>query len=35
MVKDPFHPTEAAARRFLSLRRDDLCRAIAAQMQAR
>ena len=34
-VKDPFHPTEAAARRFLGLRRTDLCRAIAAQLTAR
>ncbi len=31
-VKDPFHPTEAAARAFLALRRDDLCRAISRQM---
>ena len=31
-VKDPFHPTEAAARRFLTLRRDALCRAVAEQL---
>lgn len=31
-VKDPYHPTEAAARRFLKLRRGDLCKAIAAQL---
>jgi hypothetical protein len=31
-VKDPFHPTEAAARRFLALRQAALCRAIADQM---
>ena len=30
-VKDPYHPTEAAARRFLALRSNALCRAIAAQ----
>ncbi len=34
-VKDPYHPTEAAARRFLKLRRGDLCKAIAAQLAAR
>jgi hypothetical protein len=33
-VKDPFHPTEAAARRFLALRHAALCRAIADQMAA-
>jgi hypothetical protein len=31
-VKDPYHPTEAAARRFLSLRREALCKAVAAQL---
>jgi hypothetical protein len=31
-VKDPYHPTEAAARRFLSLRRDAICRAVAEQL---
>lgn len=31
-VNDPFHPTEAAARTFLSLRRDALCTAVAAQL---
>lgn len=33
-VTDPYHPTEAAARKFLSLRRDALCRAISAQLGA-
>jgi hypothetical protein len=33
-VKDGFHPTETAARRFLSLRRTALCRAIADQLAA-
>lgn len=33
MVKDPYHPTRAAAARFLALRRSALCRAIAAQMR--
>jgi hypothetical protein len=31
-VKDPYHPTEAAAHRFLALQRDALCRAIAVQL---
>ncbi|MCX7289200.1 MAG: SGNH/GDSL hydrolase family protein [Rhodobacterales bacterium] len=31
-VKDPFHPTEAAARRFLALQRPALCAAIRAQL---
>ncbi len=31
-VKDPFHPTEAAAHRFLKLRRGALCTAIAKQL---
>ena len=31
-VKDPYHPTEAAARQFLALRRGELCRAITKQM---
>ena len=31
-VKDPFHPTEAAARRFLRLQRGALCKAIAKQL---
>ncbi len=31
-VKDPFHPTEAAARRFLKLQRAALCKAIATQL---
>ena len=31
-VKDPYHPTEAAARQFLALRRGELCRAITEQM---
>lgn len=31
-VKDPFHPTGAAAERFLSLRQPALCAAIAGQM---
>ena len=34
-VKDPYHPTEAAARRFLALRKAALCKAIAAQLAAR
>lgn len=33
MVKDAFHPTEAAARRFLRLQKTALCRAIAAQLR--
>ena len=31
-VKDPFHPTEAAARRFLALRKAALCDAIWKQL---
>lgn len=31
-VKDPFHPTEAAARKFLALQRDALCRAIETEL---
>jgi hypothetical protein len=31
-VKDPYHPTEAAARRFLALQRDALCAAVTAQL---
>jgi hypothetical protein len=31
-VKDPYHPTEAAARRFLKLQRSALCKAIATQL---
>ncbi len=31
-VKDPFHPTEAAARRFLGLRKAALCDAISKQL---
>jgi hypothetical protein len=31
-VRDPFHPTETGARRFLSLRRDALCQAIDTQL---
>jgi hypothetical protein len=31
-VKDPYHPTEAAAHRFLALERAALCRAMAAQL---
>ncbi|MBA3909361.1 MAG: SGNH/GDSL hydrolase family protein [Rhodobacter sp.] len=31
-VKDPFHPTEPAARRFLKLQRTALCRAITTQL---
>lgn len=31
-VKDPFHPTEAAAQRFLKLQRGALCKAIATQL---
>lgn len=31
-VKDPFHPTESAARRFLKLQRTALCQAIATQL---
>jgi hypothetical protein len=31
-VKDPYHPTEAAARKFMALQRDALCKAVAAQL---
>jgi hypothetical protein len=31
-VKDANHPTEAAARRFMALRRDAICRAVADQL---
>jgi hypothetical protein len=31
-VKDPHHPTEAAARKFMALQRNALCTAIAAQL---
>ena len=31
-VKDPFHPTEAAARKFLGLQKGALCRAITRQL---
>ncbi len=31
-VKDPFHPTEAAARRFLALRKDAVCAAISTAL---
>jgi hypothetical protein len=31
-VKDPYHPTEAGARRFLKLQRPALCRAISKQL---
>ncbi|THD84663.1 SGNH/GDSL hydrolase family protein [Aliigemmobacter aestuarii] len=31
-VKDPFHPTEAGARRFLKLQRGALCAAIRAEL---
>ena len=31
-VKDPFHPTEVAARKFMALQRDAICRAVAAQL---
>jgi hypothetical protein len=31
-VKDPYHPTEAGARRFLKLQRPALCKAIAAEL---
>ncbi|MGB8815375.1 MAG: SGNH/GDSL hydrolase family protein [Paracoccaceae bacterium] len=33
-VKDPFHPTEQAARKFLALRRSALCSAVQAQLGA-
>jgi hypothetical protein len=31
-VKDPYHPTEAAARKFMALQRNALCKAIASQL---
>ena len=31
-VKDPYHPTEAAARKFMALQRGALCRAVAQQL---
>lgn len=31
-VKDPYHPTEAGARRFLQLRRGAICKAIKMQL---
>ncbi|MGQ0564356.1 MAG: SGNH/GDSL hydrolase family protein [Gemmobacter sp.] len=31
-VKDPYHPTEAAARRFMALRRVALCKAVTAEL---
>jgi hypothetical protein len=31
-VKDPFHPTESAARKFLKLQRGALCKAIAREL---
>jgi hypothetical protein len=31
-VKDPYHPTEAAARKFMALQRNALCKAIAAEL---
>lgn len=31
-VKDPYHPTEAAARKFMALRRGALCRAVSLQL---
>ncbi len=31
-VKDPFHPTEDAARTFMALQRDAICKAVAAQL---
>ncbi len=34
-VKDPYHPTETAARRFLSLQRGALCAAIKAELGAK
>jgi hypothetical protein len=34
-VKDPFHPTEAAAAKFLKLNRAKLCKAIISQLMPR
>jgi hypothetical protein len=31
-VKDIYHPTEAAARKFMALQRDALCKAVAGQL---
>lgn len=31
-VKDPYHPTEAGAQKFLALQRDALCTAVATQL---
>jgi hypothetical protein len=31
-VKDPYHPTEAAARKFMALQRGALCNAITDQL---
>jgi hypothetical protein len=31
-VKDPYHPTEAAAERFMDLQRDAVCKAVATQL---
>jgi hypothetical protein len=31
-VKDPYHPTEAGAHRFMSLQRDALCKAVRTQL---
>lgn len=31
-VKDPYHPTEAAARKFMALQRKALCKAIATEL---
>lgn len=32
-IKDPFHPTESAARQFLAMRSDALCAAISTQLK--
>lgn len=31
-VKDPYHPTETAARKFMAIQRPTLCKAIASQL---
>jgi hypothetical protein len=31
-VKDPYHPTEAAARKFMALQREAICQAVADQL---
>lgn len=31
-VKDPYHPTEDAARKFMALQRDAICKAVARQL---